>query len=570
MRRIRVAGISTRIRFAAIVLAACLGASAFASADADLIFVHANVIPMTGPDIRAQALAVKNGRIVAVGSDTEVERHRGRATRVIDLRGRTMLPGFIDAHGHLAGVAQRSGHAKLDPPPVGPVADIASLQDALRARARASPDGWIVGSGYDDAQLAEGRHPTRQELDQVSVDRPILAFHVSGHLAALNTRALEIAGMLHPVQDPPGGVIRREDDGATASGVVEESAVFAAYARMPQASLDERLEWLKAAQYLYAQNGLTTAQDGATTPDGWALLQEAARRNALFIDVHALPLAMAKWPDLDRIAFNAPYDRHLRAAGIKIIADGSPQGRTAWLSRPYRVPPPGRGAGYAGYRQIPDEVFRATLMKAAGRGWQVFVHVNGDAAIQQLIDGVRAIAADGRNPLRRTIAIHAQTARRDQLEQMKALDIEPSFFAAHTYYWGDWHREVVLGPERAERISPQREAFDIGLHPTIHNDAPVVPPDMARLIWSAVTRRTRSNDILGAAGRVTPYEALEEVTVNAAYQIHEEAAKGRLEPGKLADLVVLDADPLSVPAEQLPDLRVVATIKEGRLIHGGF
>lgn len=551
-------------------LACLVSTPAFAApkAKADLVYLHGMVIPMTGPDKTAQAVAVKDGRIMAVGSDAEMQALTGPQTKLVDLAGKTLLPGFIDAHGHITMLAQRADFAVLDPPPVGGVTDIASLQAALRASAKTQQrEGWLIGTGYDDAEMTEKRHPTRQELDAISTDRPILAWHVSGHLAVLNTRALEMAGMLHPAKDPPGGVIRREADGKTASGVIEEGAMFMAMGALPQPSLDKQVELLKAAQMVYAKNGLTTAQDGATVPAGWTLLQEAARRSSLFIDIHALPLFQANWPSLEAIPFNAPYDHHLRAAGLKLILDGSPQARTAWLSQAYYMPPEGRDHDYSGYLQIPNDVLRAKLTQAADHGWQVYAHVNGDAAIQQLVDGVRAVDAGRAKPMVRTIAIHAQTARMDQLKAMKALDIEPTFFASHTFYWGDWHREVVLGPVRADRISPQRDAFDLGLRPTIHNDAPVVPPDMIRLIWSAVTRRTRSGDILGPAERVTPYEALQEVTANAAYEIHEEALKGTLEPGKLADFVILNANPLAIPKESLLSLRVLDTVKEGRTIY---
>lgn len=554
-----------RITLLAMALATSASTAALARSGADIIFRNGIIMPMTGPEDKAEAVAVKDGKILVVGRDAEVAKRKDRQTRIVDLEGRALLPGFIDAHGHLAMVAQRALQASLDPPPVGPVSDIASLQAELRTQASKSPEGWIVGMGYDDAQLAERRHPTRQELDAVSIDRPILAIHVSSHLATLNTKGLELAGLLHAKADPPGGVIRREADGTTPSGVVEEAAMFAAMRSMPAVPLDTRIEGLVAAQRSYAANGLTTAQDGATAPETWELLKEAAERGALFLDVHALPLAMVKWDDLAALPFHAPYRDHLRVAGVKIMADGSPQGRTAWLSHPYHEPPSGRDKTYAGYPQITDDVLRGVLANAAGNGWQAYVHVNGDAAIQQLIDSVQAVKAAG-NPLKRTIAIHAQTARVDQLRQMKTLDIEPSFFAAHTFFWGDWHREVVLGSDRADHISPQRQALDIGLRPTIHNDAPVVPPDMIRLIWSGVTRRTRSNDILGPAERVTTYEALEEVTRNAAYAIQEEAIKGTLEPGKLADFVILSANPLTLPKERLLELEVMATIKEGKYV----
>ncbi|EQB13618.1 amidohydrolase [Novosphingobium lindaniclasticum] len=535
---------------------------------ADMVLLHGTVIPMTAPDAKASALAVKDGKILAVGSDAEVEKLKGKATQVVDLAGRTLLPGFIDAHGHITMLAQQADLAALSPPPVGGVSSIAGLQETLRAYIMVHPQGWIIGSGYDDAELAEKRHPTRQELDAVLADRPILIMHASGHLAAANTKALELAGLLHPDKDPPGGVIRREADGKTASGVIEEGALFKLYGLMPQPTLDHQLEQLTKAQHVYASYGLTTAQDGATMHAAWDLLQAAARRKALFLDVHALPLLNQPWEGFDAIPFNAPYVDHLRAAGVKIIADGSPQGRTAWLSHPYHVPPEGKGADYAGYPQLKEEVLRAMLAKADEHGWQAYIHVNGDAAIQQLIDAVRVVGQQSGRPMQRTIAIHSQTATLDELKAMKTLDIEPTFFASHTYYWGDWHREVTLGPSRADRISPQRDAFDVGLKPSIHNDSPIVPPDMIRLIWSAATRRTRSNDILGPEQRVTPYEALMEVTRNAAYEIHEEAAKGTLEPGKVADLVILDSNPLTVPPEDLLKVKVMGTIKDGHYIFG--
>jgi predicted amidohydrolase YtcJ len=533
---------------------------------ADEVFINGIVIPMTGPTVRAQALAVRAGRIIAVGDDGAIGKLADRHTKVVDLAGRTLLPGFIDAHGHITMLAQAFNFVQLAPPPVGVVTDITSLQAALREKRDGT--GWLIAQGYDDAQLAERRHPTRQELDAVSTDRPIVVTHISGHVAVLNTRALDMLGMLHPAGDPPGGHIRLEADGKTAAGLIEERAMFAVFGKLPVPTMETEIAHLVAAQAVYAHYGITTAQDGATLPDRWHVLAEAASRGALTLDIHALPLISVTWPGIEDLPWGQPYRNHLRVAGVKIIADGSPQARTAWLSKPFFIVPPGHDEAYAGYRQMSDADFQALLTRAADHGWQVYVHVNGDAAIQQLIDCVRAVDARRDHPMVRTIAIHAQTARTDQLHAMKALDIEPTFFASHTFYWGDWHREVVLGPERADRISPQREAFDIGLHPSIHNDAPIVPPDIIRLIWSAATRRTRSGDILGPAERVTNYEALEEVTANAAYELHEERDKGTLEPGKLADLVILDANPLAMDREKLLDLKVLGTVKAGAFIFG--
>ncbi|MBL0001591.1 MAG: amidohydrolase family protein [Sphingomonadales bacterium] len=254
----------------------------------------------------------------------------------------------------------------------------------------------------------------------------------------------------------------------------------------------------------------------------------------------------------------------MRIAGIKLTIDGSPQGRTAWLHDPVPIPPAGKGADYRGYPAIDLKLFNSKLGEAAKNGWQVFVHVNGDEAMQALIDGVRANGLAGR----RTIAIHSQVVRPEQLDAMKALDIQPSFFANHTWYWGDWHRDVALGPKRADFISPQATAWRIGLRPTAHNDSPVVPPDIMRLIWSSVNRRTQSGDILGPLERISVYQALQQVTINAASQIGEDNEKGSIAIGKKADFVLLDTNPLLADPMKLNEVKVLATIKDGSTVFG--
>ena len=299
-------------------------------------------------------------------------------------------------------------------------------------------------------------------------------------------------------------------------------------------------------------------------PGDYAVALEAARRGVLPIDTVGLIAFEKDWPEAVTATIGAPYQGRFRVAGVKLVVDGSPQGRTAWLHDPVPVPPAGRDAHYAGYPAIKIEDFRRQLTKASQHGWPVFAHVNGDEAMQALIDGVAATGLSGK----RTIAIHAQVVRVEQLEAMQRLDIQPSFFASHTWFWGDWHREVSLGPQRADFISPQKTAQRLGLVASAHNDSPVVPPDILRLIWSSVNRRTQSGDILGPAERIGAYDALRQVTFNAAWQIHEEDRKGSLKAGKLADLVLLDRDPLTVDPQALADLKVLATLKDGKLVFG--
>ncbi len=523
------------------------------------------IITMAGDTAEsAEAIAVRDGKIIAVGSLASVRKAAGKKADMVDLKGRTLLPGFIDAHGHVGSVGQVAALAQLAPPPVGKVDSIAALQEALRAYTPPSGMPFIIGNGYDDSQLAERRHPNRHDLDAVYPDKPTIIIHASGHFAVMNSAMLKLTGISADTPNPAGGIIRREADGKTPDGVLEETAFFVPAMRILPPSLEGGVASLVAGLKIYAANGITTAQDGRIMPESWASLAAASKRGVLPIDTVALVSYERDWPAEVRAQIGKPYVGRMRIGGIKLTIDGSPQGRTAWLHDPVTVPPEGKDANYRGYPAIDINLFNAKLAEAATNNWQVFVHVNGDEAMQALIDGVWKNGLSGK----RTVAIHSQVVRRDQLEDMKKLDIQPSFFANHTWFWGDWHREVALGPKRADFISPQATAWEIGLRPTAHNDSPVVPPDMMRLIWSSVNRRTQSGDILGPLERIPVYRALQQVTINAAWQIHEDADKGSLAAGKRADLVVLDANPLTIAPDKLNTIRVVATIKDGRTIYG--
>lgn len=526
-------------------------------ASAAEIYWGGTIITMEGDKpATVEAVTVSDGRIVAAGSREMAKAAAGRDYKTIDLAGRTLLPGFIDAHGHVSAAGAASRMADLSPPPRAGIASIAQLQDALRAFPFPASSKALVGSGYDDSQLAERRHPTRHDLDAVSSTRPIMIMHVSGHLAVMNTPMLELAGIGANTPDPAGGVIRREADGRTPNGVLEETAAMLGWGHAGMEG--NEVANLLAGMRQYARNGITTAQEGYLAAQAWNMIP-AARRVALPIDVVVLLGGRDQWPEAVLKQIGKPYDKRIRIGGFKFMLDGSPQGRTAYLTQPVWVAPEGKDPSYRGYPVVEDAWLKERFALAARNDWQVFAHANGDAAMDMLIKAVRDSGLAGH----RTIAIHAQVTRPDQLPQMRDLDIQPSFFANHTWYWGDWHREVALGPERADFISPQKSAWNAGLRPTIHNDAPVVPPDIMRLLWSAVNRRTQSGDILGAAERMDVYRALQEVTVNAAWQIREDDAKGTIATGKRADFVILDRNPLETPAQDLAAIRVMATIKDG-------
>lgn len=550
----------------AIVLISMLAVDALSADAADLIFLGENIITVDDATEAAEAVAVKDGKILAVGDRKTIMGLKSASTQVIELGQHALLPGFIDAHGHAATQSKLLNFADLSPPPVGQVnnlADVAQVLQQYLVEYQTPAGQWVVGFGYDDSLLAEGRHPTRDELDAVSTDHPILLLHASGHLGVVNSSALALVGINADSKDPPGGVIRRRENSSEPDGVLEESAVFTVYMALPQPSLEDSLEQFVVVQTYYASKGITTVQEGGATSKDIEVFRAAAEQNKLVLDLVAYPLWQAAKADMPELGESGIYLNRFKMGGIKLSLDGSPQGKTAYLSQPYAVPPPGQSADYRAYPSYPQETVDQAVFAVLSKNIPLLAHANGDAAAEMLIDAVERATRELSVSDTRVVMIHAQTVRDDQLDRMAKLGMIPSFFSAHTYFWGDWHRESVLGPLRADRISPTRSALDRGIRFTLHNDAPVTPPVPIDLMWSTVNRRTRSNDILGPAQRVSAYEAIKGLTINAAWQYFEEDSKGSITPGKWADLVVLSASPVTIDPENLREIEVLATWSHG-------
>ena len=556
---------------AGLALGPALGAST--PTVARRIWIGGPILTMNDAGMRAEAIAEAGGRIIAVGSRAEVMTRRGPGTEVIDLRGRTLLPGFVDPHGHvMIGGLQALG-ANLLAPPDGDVTDIASLQRTLRdwiAANRAVVDEvkLIVGFGYDDSQLKERRHPTRDDLDAVSADVPILLVHQSSHLAALNSRALEIAGLTAASKDPAGGVIRRRDGGSEPNGVLEELAFFlAAFKLLPAVGPRGMKAFAREGAKLWARYGYTTAQEGRATPVTARLLREVADEGGYAIDVVAYPDVLID-RDFIKAAASRSYVNRFRIAGAKLTIDGSPQGLTAWRDRPYYKPLGNYPAGYSGYAAASAEEVMGATSWAAEHGVQIITHANGERASDLLIAAHRA--AQARFPKARSmrpVLIHGQFMREDQFDPLKALGVIPSLFPMHTFYWGDWHLDHTAGPEVGMNISPVGWARRRGMIFTSHHDAPVAFPDSMRVLDATVTRRARgSGRIVGPRHRVDVITALKAMTIWPAYQLFEERTKGTLEVGKLADFAILSKDPTAVAPTTIADIRVVETIKEGETV----
>lgn len=537
--------------------------------DGALIFHNGDILSMVGekPEYH-EALVVENGLIQFLGSFNEAQAMFPNGVKR-NLRGKTLLPGFIDGHCHFAAFPGQAIGAQILPPPDAGASSIEELIAILKDWA--TPDnieltGWIFGMGFDDSVLKEKRFPTRHDLDQVSLEIPIMIIHISGHFASVNTKALEVLKINEHSENPVGGIIRREDDGRTPNGVLEELAAIPLMSQVLAPKSEKAiLAFLNAGQNMALSYGYTTAQEGRAMQSTHDFLTFAAENDLLKLDVVSY-VDYSVCDTLMRTKWNSKnYQHHYRIGGIKITLDGSPQGRTAWRTKPYHIPPAGRDSNYRGYPALPEKYAREIYKQAFRNNWQVLCHANGDAAIDQMLRCIDSIQTIGSITDRRFVLIHGQYIRADQLDELKELNVIASLFPLHTFYWGDWHRQLI-GDSLVEFISPTQSAIERGLDITIHTDAPVALPNLMRLVWTAVKRESRSGKVVGAAQRLSVYEALKCVTIWSAFQHFEEDHKGSLEPGKIADLVILDANPLKVQIDEIPEIKVDETIKNGLTI----
>lgn len=557
--------VCTALCVAALLVSGCKPSEPEVRADA--IYVGGTIVTMSDAQPRAEALAIKDGKILALGARPEVENaHKGATTKTVDLVGRTLMPGFIDGHAHGQQFGMQAVGANLLAPPDGRVNTIDEIVARLKTFGE-GPDvdktGWIFGVGYDDALL--GRHPTRQDLDKVSTTVPVMATHISGHFAVVNTLGLESLGYDASTSNPEGGVIRRDADGKTPNGVLEElAAIPKMLAAITPTTQEGKDYFLKRGVAMAKSYGYTTLNEGRMFGSMHGAMVDAARRGLLDIDVIGWMDYTGK-SELDT-SFSTTYANHYRLGGLKITLDGSPQGRTAWRTQPYLLPPDGQQTGYRGYPAIPDtKQVEAYLDEAYAKGWPVKVHTNGDAAIDQLFAALEPVVTRRGVKPGQTILIHGQFIRPDQVLKLKPLGVFPSMFPMHTFYWGDWYTQIV-GPEQAQRISPMRAILNTGLHATSHSDAPVALPNLMQVAWATVNRTSRSDVVIGPDERVTPLEAMKMITLWGAEQFGEASSKGSLEPGKRADMVILSDNPLTIDPMRLNAVVVLETIKDGRTV----
>jgi len=537
------------------------------------VYYNGDIITMAGdtPDM-VEALVTKDGKIAYVGSLNAAQAKYKNAVQV-DLKNQTLLPSFIDPHSHFGMVSNTFGQADLNPPPVGNVDSIDKMLQVLKNYKEDNDiaDGeWLYGWGYDETQLAEDRHPTKEEIDSVLPNNPVYLQHTSGHMGVANSKGLAAMDITADSQAPEGGNIARVKGSDEPNGLVQETAMYPFMYVLLKELTPKQAEFFDQTQDYYASNGVTTAQDGSTTRDAIEFFQSQADAGKLKIDL----VSLAGVSDLDKNLADKDfvwkrYQNGFKVQGTKIIADGSPQGKTAYFTQPYLTPVADCESDCRGLPSISQDEMNEMFAKAYARDNQLFIHNNGDGATDMILKAHEyAIKKTGQaaDKDRRTVPIHAQFARPDQLEAFRKYKMLPSFFTNHAYFWGDVHIKN-LGAKRANFLSPIATADDMGLIYTNHSDDTVTPIDPLFSVWTAVNRTSRTGKIIGKGERASPYQALKAITANAAYEYFEEGSKGSLEVGKLADLVILDNNPLTVKADNIRNIEVVRTIKEGRTIY---
>ena len=555
-----------------LVIAGCKPGEKEQAAAADTIFHGGSILTMAGKEpAYVEALAVKDGKIVFAGSKDEALKLKGGSTTVSDLGGKHLMPSFIDGHGHFINALSLAGQANCYAAPFGPGSTkegiIASVKKLIADKN--IPKGEIVmGYGYDDSIYPEGGKLTAADLDPHFPDHPVMVGHVSLHGAVLNSLALKKYNIGADTPTPPGGVIVRKPGGNEPEGLLMETAFLPIFGQLPKPSPDEQMAALVEGQKIFAAAGVTTAQEGATHIPDLQILQRGAKEGKLFIDVIAYPFIT----EFEHVLRTNPaetfmkYNGRLKLGGIKVTIDGSPQGRTAHFTTPYLTGGPGGETDWRGEPTFPVETINKMVKSVYDAKLPLIIHCNGDAAIDNFLKAHELALGDAKAGDHRSGIIHCQFVRKDQLDTIAAWKLIPSFYTEHTYFFGSTHVKN-RGKEQAHFLSPLKSALDRGITFANHTDFNVAPIDQLFVVWSAVNRVSREGEVIGPDERVGAYEALKAVTSNVAYWYREEATKGTLETGKLADLVVLDKDPLKVEPMAIKDIKVLETFKEGKSIY---
>lgn len=567
-RRSLLGGATATAASAALTSAPAHAARQLRRKQADLVVLHGNVLVMDKRFTRGRALALRDGRVLAVGSTKEIRRLVGRRTEVLDAQGGTVLPGINDSHVHLSSLG-------LTLPPFSYNVDTATIEELVQVVASAvqqapTPDSWVRGSGWNDNRLP--RAPRREELDAVSGEHPVVLTDFSFHAIAVNSRALQLAGITRDTVPPPGGVIEKDANGEP-TGVLRETAMGLVQRVVPDWTPEEVSASIDAGIAQLHARGITSVTEPGIGLDTLAIYAAKARARELPLritalirggnSVQSLRSVLDEYRPLRRVD-----PRFLRVAGIKLIADGIPTAaQTAWLHEPYLDG--SNGALLTDGATVEEQV--ATLHRmiklAVRNGFQVGTHATGDAAIDAVVDGyLKAMGRNWRRADLRHYVIHGDLTPRATLRKMARHDIGVNMNATIKYLLGRT-LDPVLGPERTDYQWPYQTALDLGVRVSSSSDAPVTSPDWLQGVMAARLREGMFGGVAGKEERISVRKALATFTRTPAWQDHAGSWKGTLRKGKAADVCIVDGDVLGVHPRELIDLSVTHTIVDGKVAY---
>lgn len=535
--------------------------------DTSFLFFNGTILTMDNANSIPEAVLTSGTKIIAVGRETELRMSMPDNTVVRDLEGRTLIPAFIDPHGHFPDPGFiRLFRVDLSSYPRGDCDEMATVLARLKTRANVTPKGdWVMGVSFDNTAIAEKRMPTRQELDSVSTDHPVWVIHASGHNGVANSLALSCQGLDRHTPDPLGGRFGRDPKTGELTGLIEGISAMGALGDTD--FLIDRDRFWKGFEATRDENlsfGVTYAQNAWTSRKMLEHFASLPKDQDPGFDLMLLPVGEDE-PEMTQgsNAVRWPNNPHLTLGPRKLFTDGAFQLQTALLSEPYHKPL--NPDNPCGMTYADEESHRSEVKRLHKLGYQIHCHCNGDAGAEMFINAIEDALRDEPRQDHRHTLIHGQVLRDDQIKRMARLGMTVSFFSAHIHFWGDRHYDTFLGPKRAARISPAASAERLGLRYTLHNDASVTPTRPIHLAHCAVNRKTASGRTLGEDQKISVISALRAQTIDAAWQVFKEDERGSIEVGKLADLAILSQNPLK-DLIQLTDTYVDETIRRGVVV----
>ena len=523
----------------------------------DLVLYNANIYTVDAQQPTARAIAILNGRVMAVGHDKEILKLAGSRTVKTDIGGKTVTPGFIDAHSHPA----YSGRAHLRYVDCS-LSSIDAIKRAIREKIVQTPPGeWVVGFKYDDTKTSEKRFINRFDLDEISPEHPVMINHRGGHTAYVNSLALKKAEYDRNTSDPQGGKLGRDRETGELTGQLLENGVDAVSRLIPnEFSRKDNQEAIKLISRMMAKSGVTSVTDAYGSPRDLRAFQDARHADELAIRVYCM-IGSGRIDEMIEAGIRTGFgDEWVRVGGMKLTCDGSISERTARLSQPYV----GRPHDYGITVMEEDDLFEHAV-KAHQADWQIGIHANGDVAISQVLNVFERLQKTYQRKDPRFRIEHCTVINKDILGRMKRMNVIPTPFSTYVYFHGEKMKEY--GAERVENMFAVRSFLDSGIMVTQASDYPPGPFEPMMALQSSVTRTDMNGNVWGPSQRVTVSEALKVGTLHGAYASYEEHIKGSLAPGKVADLVVLDKDPHTVEPMTIVGIPVERTMVNGKWVY---